>query len=62
MLMWNLEGIGIDERVCNHDTAQSQHGYMIKYMLYHMLWKYQLQTEIALSSTESECIGLSYVL
>ena len=44
------------------DTARSQHGYVIKYAGCPLLWKSQLQTEIALSSTESEYTGLSYAL
>ena len=46
----------------SRDTARSRHGY---YILLHgcpIVWKSQLQTEIALSSTESEYTGLSYAL
>ena len=46
----------------NRDTAQSRHGYIIRYMGCPILWKSQLQTEICLSSTESEYTGLSYAL
>ena len=46
----------------NRDTARSRHGYIIMYMGCPVIWKSQLQTEIALSSTESEYIGLSYAL
>ena len=46
----------------NVDTARSRHGYIIKYMGCPIVWKSQLQTEIALSSTESEYTGLSYAL
>jgi hypothetical protein len=40
-------------------TAKSRHGYLIMYAGCPMLWTSRLQTEIALSSTESEFIGLS---
>ena len=46
----------------NRDTARSRHGYIICFMGCPVIWKSQLQTEIALSSTESEYIGLSYAL
>jgi hypothetical protein len=44
------------------DTARSRHGYIIMYAGCPILWKSQMQTEIALSSTESEYCGLSYAL
>ena len=44
------------------DTAWSRHGFIISYAGCPILWKSQLQTEITLSSTESEYTGLSYVL
>ena len=44
------------------DTARSRHGYIISYAGCPILWKSQLQTEIALSSTESEYTGMSYAL
>ena len=44
------------------DTARSRHGYVIKYCNCPIMWKSQLQTEICLSSTESEYTGLSYAL
>lgn len=44
------------------DTARSRHGYYITYAGCPILWKSQLQTEVALSSTESEYTGLSYAL
>ena len=46
----------------DRDTARSRHGYIITYMGAPIIWKSQLQTEIALSSTESEYTGLSYAL
>jgi hypothetical protein len=46
----------------NRDTARSRHGYIIMYAGCPVSWKSQLQTEIALSSTESEYTGLSYAL
>jgi hypothetical protein len=46
-----------------NDTARSQHGYIIKYKGCAILWKWQMQTEIALLLlTESEDIGLLYGL
>jgi len=44
------------------DTARSRHGYIIMYKGCPILWKSQLQGEIALSSTKSEYIGLSHAL
>ena len=41
------------------DTARSRSGYIIMYLGCPILWKSQLQTEIALSSCESEYICLS---
>jgi hypothetical protein len=46
----------------DRDTARSRHGYIVNYAGCPLLWKSQLQTEIALSSTESEYTGLSYAL
>ena len=43
-------------------TARSRHGYIISYAGCPVVWKSQLQTEIALSTTESEYMGLSYSL
>jgi hypothetical protein len=53
-----------DKKEATHDrdTARSRHGYIIRYMGCPIVWKSQLQTEIALSSTESEYTGLSYAL
>ena len=44
------------------DTARSRHGYVIMYAGCPIVWKSQLQNEIALSTTEAELIGLSYSL
>ena len=44
------------------DTARSRHGYIVKFLNCPIIWKSQLQTEIALSSSESEYTGLSYAL
>ena len=44
------------------DTARSRHGYVITLAGCPICWKSQLQSEIALSSTESEYTGLSYAL
>ena len=46
----------------DRDTARSRHGYIIMYAGCPVTWKSQLQTEIALSSSESEYTGLSYAL
>ena len=46
----------------DRDTARSRHGYIIMYQGCPILWKSQLQTEVCLSSTESEYVGLSYAL
>ena len=43
----------------NIDTAKSRHGYCITYTGCPICWKSQLQPHIALSSSESEYIGLS---
>jgi hypothetical protein len=51
-----------DEAWEDRDTARSRHGYLVRYSGCNILWKSQLQTEIALSSTESEYTGLSYAL
>jgi hypothetical protein len=51
-----------DEAASDHDTACSCHGYVIKFMNCPIIWKSQLATEIALSSTKSEYTGLSYTL
>ena len=53
---WNKEDSQDDA------TARSRHGYVIKFMDCPIIWKSQLQHEIALSSTESEYTGLSYAL
>ena len=51
-----------EDATTDRDTARSRHGYIIRYMGCPVIWKSQLQTEIALSSTESEYTGLSYAL
>jgi Reverse transcriptase (RNA-dependent DNA polymerase) len=43
-------------------TARSRHGYVLKFCGCPIFWASQLQTEIALSSTEAEYIGLSRAL
>ena len=50
------------EAARDRDTAQSWHGYIINYAGCPLLWKTQLQTEVALLSTENEYTGLSSVL
>ena len=46
----------------NRDTARSRHGYIIMYNRVPIVWKSQLQSEIAMSTTEAEYTGLSYAL
>jgi predicted nucleotidyltransferase len=46
----------------DRDTARSRHGYIITYAGCAILWKSQMQTEIALLSTESEYTDLPYAL
>ena len=46
----------------NRDNARSRHGYFITYKNCPIMWKLQLKGEIALSSTESEYIWISYGL
>ena len=46
----------------DRNNARSRHGYIIRYKGCPILWKSQLQGEIALSSTESEYMGISYSL
>ena len=51
-----------DEAEHDSDTARSRSGYLITYLGVPLLWKSSLQTEIALSSTESEYICLCHSL
>ena len=51
-----------DEASEHSYTARSRHGYIIMYAGCPITWASQLQTEIAMSSTESEFIGLSMAL
>ena len=51
-----------DAQTGDRDTTISGHGCIILYYGCPLIWKSQLQTEIALSSTESEYSGLSYAL
>jgi hypothetical protein len=44
------------------NTARSRHGFVISYAGCPVMWKSQLQTKIALWSTESKYCGLSYAL
>jgi hypothetical protein len=46
----------------SRDSARSRHGYVVKYNNCSILWKSQMATEIAMSSTESEYTGASYAL
>jgi hypothetical protein len=54
---WDRELAGEDEA-----TARSRHGYIIYFAGMPIVWKSQLQQEIALSSTEAEFTSLSYAL
>lgn len=58
----NFSGNWHAEESWDRDTARSRHGFIVMYAGCPILWKSQLQTEIALSSTESEYTGLSYAL
>ena len=58
----DFSGNWCKEDAADIDTARSRHGYVIKYMNCPLVWKSQLQGEIALSSSESEYTGLSYAL
>ena len=51
-----------DAQTGERDTVRSRHGCIILYYGCLLIWKSQLKTEIALSSTESENTGLSYSL
>jgi hypothetical protein len=46
----------------SQDSARSRHGYIIKFSNCLIIWKSQMATEIALSSTESEYTGASAAL
>ena len=54
---WDKELAGQDI-----DTARSRHGFIIRFVGVPIVWLSQLQTEIALSSTEAELIGMSMAL
>ena len=51
-----------DAQTGDRDMARSRHGYIILYYGCPLIWKSQFQTEIALSSMESEYTRLSYAL
>ena len=51
-----------DAQTGDRDTARSRHGYINLYYGCPLIWKSQVQTEIALSSTDSEYTRLSYAL
>jgi hypothetical protein len=50
------------EAATDLDTERSRHGYVINYAGCPFFWKSQLQTRVALLSTESKYTGLSYAL
>ncbi|KAL7569453.1 hypothetical protein ACA910_009636 [Epithemia clementina (nom. ined.)] len=50
------------EAITDRDTAQSRHGYIIKFLGCPIVWKSQLQLEIAWSSKESKYTRLLYAL
>jgi hypothetical protein len=58
----NFAGNWDSNETWDQDTARSRHGYIISYVRCPIIWKSQLQTKTALSSTESEYTGLSYAL
>ena len=62
MWMQTSQGTGTPAETEDRDTARSRHGYIISYAGCPILWKSQLQSKVALSSTESEYTGLSYAL
>ena len=53
-----------DKEIASNDpaTAQSRHGYVLSYCGIPLLWASQLQSIIALSTTEAEYIGMSKAL
>ena len=51
-----------DSQHGDRDTARSRHGYIILYYGCPLIWKSQLLTKIALSSSENEYTRLSYAL
>ena len=53
-----------DKEIADTDpaTAQSRHGYVLRYCGIPLLWASQLQSIIALSTTEAEYIGMSKAL
>jgi hypothetical protein len=51
-----------EESMEDSDTARSRTGYIVAFLGCPIMWKSQLQTEIALSSCESEYIALSQAL
>ena len=58
----DFAGNWIQSDSSNRDNARSRHGYFVSYKNCPIIWKSQLQGEIALLSTESEYIGISYGL
>jgi hypothetical protein len=58
----NFSGNWDPKETQDRDTARSRHGCIITYAGCAILWKMQMQTDIALSSTESEYTGLPYAL
>jgi Reverse transcriptase (RNA-dependent DNA polymerase) len=48
-----------DTAATDSSTARSRHGFIVEYCGCPLIWASQLQTEITLSSTEAEYIGLS---
>ena len=58
----NFARIWTRDKSDNVDTAQSRQGYIITYKGCPICWKYQLQVEISLSTTEDEYCALSHAL
>ena len=55
---WDME----DAQTGDNDMARSRHGYIILYYGCPLIWKSERQREIALRTTESGHIGLTYAL
>jgi hypothetical protein len=63
--MWTSTSVAIGTQKKPTIGTQLNNPHMVYIIMYAgcaVLWKLQMQTEIALSSTESEYIGLSYML
>ena len=61
--MWTLtlQGTGTPPKL-TIKTSRLRHGFIISYVRCPILWKSQLQGEVALSTTESKYTGILYTL